>query len=202
MHFTGYQFLYSLIISCIFSNFIRKKGLFEEYRNHPDKAVRERANNWSAAVGLQNVDGLSVSEFLIQIARQQIEGKITMEEITHRLNEHYEHNKSHSSTYEIVPPGSEMHQQIKEGNKLRRPKMYEEDYRNSIYLWQNSDRQEFYKPRGCDNQLGLELRISEQCNHYCSSWLGKEFACKQGCEVGDVAGQQVAYLSDRLIQCA
>ena len=66
-------------------------GLFEEYKNHTDKDVRERANNWGAAIGLQNVDGLSVSEFLIQLARQQIEGKITMDEVTQRLNEHYKH---------------------------------------------------------------------------------------------------------------
>ncbi len=117
-----------LAIPHIFCNFIRKiMGLFEEYKNHPDKAVRERANNWSAAIGLQNVDGLSVSEFLIQLARQQIEGKITMEEVTQKLNEHYGHNKLYSSTYEIVPPDSEMIQQIKEENKLRRPKMYEQD---------------------------------------------------------------------------
>ena len=117
-----------LAISHIFSNFIRKiMGLFEEYKNHPDKAVRERANNWGAAIGLQNVDGLNVSEFLIQLARQQIEGEITMDEVTQRLNEHYEHNKNHSSAYEIVPPDSEKIQQIKEENKLRRPKMYEQD---------------------------------------------------------------------------
>lgn len=100
-------------------------GLFEEYKNHPDKAVRERANNWGAAIELQNVDGLSVSEFLIQLAQQQIEGEITMEEVTQRLNEHYRHNKSHSSTYEIIPLNSKMYQQIKEENKLRRPEMYE-----------------------------------------------------------------------------
>ena len=100
-------------------------GLFNEYKNHPDKAVRERVNNWGSAIGLQNVDGLNVSEFLIQLARQQIEGEITMNEVTRRLNEYYGHNKSHSSTYEIVPPGSEMYQQIKEENRLRRPKMYE-----------------------------------------------------------------------------
>ena len=102
-------------------------GLFEEYKNHPDKDVRERANNWGAAIGLQNVDGLSVSEFLIKLAQQQIEGKITMEEVTQKLNEHYEHSILYSSTYEIVPPNSEMIQQIKEENKLRRPKMYEQD---------------------------------------------------------------------------
>ena len=102
-------------------------GLFDEYKNHPDKDVRERAGNWSTAIGLQDVDGLSVSDFLIQLARQQIEGKITMDEVTHRLNEHYGHNKSHSSTYEIVPPDSKMYQQIKEENRLRRPKMYEQN---------------------------------------------------------------------------
>ena len=99
-------------------------GLFEEYKNHPDKDVRERANNWGAAIGLQNVDGLSVSEFLIQLARQQIEGKITMDEVTQRLNEHYKHRKLYSSTYEIVSPNSEMIQKMKEENKLRRPEMY------------------------------------------------------------------------------
>ena len=102
-------------------------GLFEEYKNHPDKAVRERANNWGAAIGLQNVEGHSVSEFLIQLARRQIEGEITMDEVTQRLNEHYEHSILYSSTYEIVPPDSEMIQQIKEENELRRPKMYEQD---------------------------------------------------------------------------
>lgn len=102
-------------------------GLFDEYKNHPDKDVRDRANNWGAAIGLQNVDGLSVSEFLIQLARQQIEGEITMEEVTQRLNEHYKHSKLHSSTYEIVPPNSEMIKRMKEENELRRPKMYEQD---------------------------------------------------------------------------
>ena len=99
-------------------------GLFDGYKNHPDKAVCERANNWSAAIGLQGVDGLSVSDFLIQLAQQQIEGKITMDEVTQGLNEHYKHRKLYSSTYEIIPPNSEMIQRMKEENELRRPEMY------------------------------------------------------------------------------
>ena len=99
-------------------------GLFEEYKNHLDKAVRERANNWGAAIGLQNVDGLSASEFLIKLARQQIEGEVTMDEVTQRLNEHYKRRKLYSSTYEIVPPNSEMIKRMKEENELRRPEMY------------------------------------------------------------------------------
>ena len=50
-------------------------ALFEKYKNHPDESVRERAGNWAVAIGLQRVDGLNVSEFLIQVARQEIEGK-------------------------------------------------------------------------------------------------------------------------------
>ena len=39
-------------------------ALFEEYKNHPDPFIRERATNWAIAIGLQRVDGLNVSEFL------------------------------------------------------------------------------------------------------------------------------------------
>lgn len=55
-------------------------ALFEEYKNNLYQIVRERANNWTIAIGLQRVDGLNVSDFLIQVARQEIEGKITMDE--------------------------------------------------------------------------------------------------------------------------
>ena len=50
-----------------------------------------------------------------------------MEEVTQRLNEHYKHRKLYNSTYEIVPPNSEMIKRMKEENELRRPKMYEQD---------------------------------------------------------------------------
>ena len=50
-------------------------GLFDEYKNYPDKDVRERANNWGAAIGLQNVDGLNVSEFLIQLSDSKLRAK-------------------------------------------------------------------------------------------------------------------------------
>ena len=41
-------------------------ALYEEYKNHPALFVRERANNWAIAIGLQRVDILNVSDFLIQ----------------------------------------------------------------------------------------------------------------------------------------
>ena len=99
-------------------------ALFEEYKNHPDKFVRERANNWAIAIGLQRVDGLNVSEFLIQVARQEIEGKITMDEAQTFIDEHYAQMHSSRSSYEIVPPDSEESKRIAEYNKARRPELY------------------------------------------------------------------------------
>ena len=64
-------------------------ALFEEYKNHQDPFVRERASNWAVAIGQQRVDILNVSDFLIQVARQEIEGKITMDEAQALIDEHY-----------------------------------------------------------------------------------------------------------------
>ena len=63
--------------------------LFKKYKNHPDESIRERANNWAIVIGLQRVDGLNVSDFLIQVARQEIEGKITMNKAQAMIDEHY-----------------------------------------------------------------------------------------------------------------
>jgi hypothetical protein len=63
--------------------------LFEKYKNHPDESIRERANNWAIVIGLQRVDGLNVSDFLIQVARQETEGIITMNKAQAMIDEHY-----------------------------------------------------------------------------------------------------------------
>ena len=98
--------------------------LFEEYKNHPDPFVRERANNWAIAIGLQRVDELQVSDFLIQVARQEIEGKVTMNEALIMIDEHYAQTNSNRSSYEIVPLDSEESKRITEYNKARRPELY------------------------------------------------------------------------------
>ena len=99
-------------------------ALFEEYKNHQDKFVRERANKWAIAIGLQRVDSLNVSDFLIQVARQEIEGKITMDEAQTLIDEHYAQMNSNRSSYENVPPDSEESKRITEYNKARRPELY------------------------------------------------------------------------------
>ena len=100
-------------------------ALFEEYKNNLDLIVRERANNWAIAIGLQRVDGHNVSDFLIQVARQEIEGKITMNEAQALIDKHYTQMNSNRTSYEIVPPDSDESKSITEYNNARRPELYE-----------------------------------------------------------------------------
>ena len=66
---------------------------FEQYIRQGDPDKREKARNWQMAIGLQKVDGLKPSAYLVETAIQNIEGKITMEEAINRINAYYE-NKS------------------------------------------------------------------------------------------------------------
>ena len=43
-------------------------------QGEPDKV--DRSNAWKTAIGLQDVDGLKPSEYLIETAKEHIEGKI------------------------------------------------------------------------------------------------------------------------------
>lgn len=87
-----------LCFSLKFVTFKRKNMvLFKKYKNHPDESIRERGNNWAIAIGLQRVDGLNVSAFLIQVARQEIERKITMNKAQAMIDEHYTQMNSYQT---------------------------------------------------------------------------------------------------------
>ena len=77
-----------------------KRDPFEEYlkESEPDKASKGYA--WSTAIGLQAVDGLKTSEYLIDTAIQNIEGKITMREAQELINSYYEERPAHFSDEE------------------------------------------------------------------------------------------------------
>jgi len=62
---------------------------FEEYirQGEPDK--KEKGKNWQTAIGLQQVDGLKPSAYLIENAIQNIEGKITIDEVQYRIDSYY-----------------------------------------------------------------------------------------------------------------
>ena len=74
-----------------------KKDLFEEYLHHSDPEVRRRAENWGVGIGLQDVDGLTVSSYLIELAKLNIEGKITIDEVQKRLDAYYKDKRKSKS---------------------------------------------------------------------------------------------------------
>lgn len=50
---------------------------------------RERAEAWATAIGLQKVDGLTPSSFLVETAKEHIEGKITQTQAHNRIRDYY-----------------------------------------------------------------------------------------------------------------
>ena len=67
-----------------------KAHSFDEYIRQGDPPKKERAEAWRVAIGLQAVDGLKVSDYLLELARRNIEGEITMEEVNKLIDEYYE----------------------------------------------------------------------------------------------------------------
>ena len=62
---------------------------FDGYLRAKEPGLREKAYAWKTAVGLQKVDGLTPSEFLIETAKKNIEGEITLAESRRRIESYY-----------------------------------------------------------------------------------------------------------------
>jgi fido (protein-threonine AMPylation protein) len=65
---------------------------FEEYKRLGEPSMLEKSGIWQAAIGLQQVDGLTPSDYLIKTAKQNIEGEITIYEVQERLDGYYKAN--------------------------------------------------------------------------------------------------------------
>ena len=61
-----------------------------EYLVAKEPGRRERAENWRVAIGLQKVDGLEVSPYLVETARRNIEGEISAEDARRIVRQYYE----------------------------------------------------------------------------------------------------------------
>ena len=70
---------------------------FEAYERVAEPHKRERASVWRTAIGLQDVDGLKVSEYLKDEAVRHIEGDITIEDVRKRLKSYYTNKNAHDS---------------------------------------------------------------------------------------------------------
>jgi len=63
---------------------------FEEYSQVGEPQKAERAYAWSTAIGLQAVDGLTVSQYLKDTAVRNIEGEITIDEARELIKTYYQ----------------------------------------------------------------------------------------------------------------
>lgn len=63
---------------------------FDEYLRQGEPSKRDSAANWRVAIGLQDVDGLKPSAYLIDVARRNIEGDITIDESQRLIKSYYQ----------------------------------------------------------------------------------------------------------------
>ena len=73
---------------------------FKEYLKESEPDKKKKVYAWRTAIGLQDVDGLKPSQYLIETATQNIEGYITIEEALDRIDTYYEEKEVHSPASE------------------------------------------------------------------------------------------------------
>lgn len=71
---------------------------FDEYIRQGEPGKKEKAAAWQTAIGLQDVDGLKPSAYLIDTAKKHIEGDITIDDVKQMLDSYY---KSKTARIEV-----------------------------------------------------------------------------------------------------
>lgn len=67
---------------------------FEQYQYASEPDPKERAGIWQTAIGLQKVDGLNVSDFLVETAKRHIEGEIDIDTVQQLVSGYYQSAQS------------------------------------------------------------------------------------------------------------
>ena len=62
----------------------------EEYIKQGEPGKIEKSEAWQTAIGLQAVDGLQTSDYLLDTAKEHIEGNISIDEAQKRIQSYYE----------------------------------------------------------------------------------------------------------------
>lgn len=70
---------------------------FDQYLRQGEPQKREKADIWRTAIGLQQVDGLTPSDFLLQKAQENIEGTITIDDVIRQVRTYYLSKVSHDT---------------------------------------------------------------------------------------------------------
>lgn len=69
-----------------------KKEIFEEYLREAEPSKKEKGYAWHTAIGLQKVDGLETSDYLLETAKRNIEGEISALKARELIDSYYEEN--------------------------------------------------------------------------------------------------------------
>ena len=77
-----------------------KNELFEEYSKEKEPTKYYKTYAWKTAIGLQKVDGLEPSEYLIKTAEQSINGDISFDDAHKLITAYYKENKIKSERTE------------------------------------------------------------------------------------------------------
>lgn len=64
-------------------------GEFDEYIRQGELGPKQKAEAWKTAIGLQDVDGLKPSTYLLDTAKRHIEGDITIEQVKGLIDSYY-----------------------------------------------------------------------------------------------------------------
>lgn len=75
---------------------VKVSDFVSEYQTVRDPSKKERARNWDIAIGLQMVDGLRPSQYLYQVARDNIDGKLTHAKVYETLHKYYQTDAGHA----------------------------------------------------------------------------------------------------------
>ncbi|MDH8701729.1 fido (protein-threonine AMPylation protein) [Dysgonomonadaceae bacterium PH5-43] len=73
---------------------------FDEYIRQGELDKKEKSQIWQTAIGLQQVDGLKPSSYLIETAKQNIEGSITIDEVQQLIKSYYQSKDSRMQSAE------------------------------------------------------------------------------------------------------
>ena len=69
---------------------INEFASFDEYLRQGEPSRKESAENWKTAIGLPAVDGLHPSAYLIDVAKRNIEGEISLDETRKLIDSYYQ----------------------------------------------------------------------------------------------------------------
>ncbi len=70
---------------------------FDEYMRLDEPNQRAKSESWQAAIGLQDVDGLKTSPYLLETAKKNIDGELSFYEARERIDAYYQIQSSQTA---------------------------------------------------------------------------------------------------------